>query len=68
VPLLEVLLEKDPGLAISEPSRTSEGDADDNRRDRRGALGNGDRKIESGLGGTRTHGQRLKRALLYIRI
>ncbi len=37
VVLLEVLLEKDPGAAFSEPGRTSEGDADDNRRYRRTA-------------------------------
>ena len=37
VALLEVLLEKDPGAAFSEPGRTLEGDADDNRRYRRGA-------------------------------
>ena len=37
VVLLEVLLEKDPGAAFSEPRRTSEGDTDDNGRYRRGA-------------------------------
>jgi serine/threonine protein kinase len=30
--LPDVLLEQDPGAALSEPGRTSEGDADDNRR------------------------------------
>ena len=37
VVLLEALLEKDPGAAISEPSRASEGDTDNNRRYRRTA-------------------------------
>ena len=37
VVLLEVLLEKDPGSAFSEPGRTFEGDADDNGRYRRRA-------------------------------
>ena len=37
VVLLEVLLEKDPGAALPEPGRSSEGDGDDNRRYRRTA-------------------------------